>query len=127
MEIFSIIEIVSVIAEANYTAYSIVERERGVAVLFSEYLVTVKGVGVLDTAYGLARSYSCGIVGVGIIAVRSETSYISPSEVLAPIRRRIAECIVADTLTVVRSKLILPACACIGVGLLYYFAKVLSI
>ena len=39
-----------------------------------------------------------------------------PRKSVASIRRRIAECIIYDTLTVVRSELILPASACIGVG-----------
>ncbi len=71
------------------------------------------------TAYGLARSYSCGIVGVGVIAVRSQTSYMRPRKSLTFIRRRIAECIVADTLTVVRSKLILPAGRGISISILF--------
>ena len=66
MKVLAVIEIKAVVVEAYYTAYSIVERERGVAVLFSEYLISVKGVGMLDTAYSFACSYSCGVIGIGI-------------------------------------------------------------
>ena len=42
-----------------------------------------------------------------------------PRKSVASIRRRITECVIGDTLTVVRGKLILPARACIRIYILF--------
>ena len=92
----------AVVGYSTYCILVVVERDKGViAPSFTKYLSTVEGVIVSDAADGLACSDAVGIVGICIRVKGLELSALFPRERMTEIGRRVALCIVGDSLTVV--------------------------
>ena len=88
-----------IVHNAADAVFVVVQRDNGVVVpSLAQNLCAVEGIGVFDTAHGLARADAVGVVGINIAVERLELPSLFPRERMPEVGCRVALRVIGNRL-----------------------------